>query len=424
MRRPSVLVIFLTVFIDLIGFGIVLPQLPLYAKSYHANGFELGLLMASFSAMQFIFAPWWGHLSDRMGRRPVLLISIAGSVVAYAWFALATRLTGATALWMIIASRVFAGICGANITVAQAYIADITPPEHRSKRMGLIGMAFGLGFIFGPWIGGRSADWFGEGGPGWSAAALCALNLILAFFILPESWTPAAEHVARRARFAQWRHTLQQPTVGLLVVIFFLATFCFTCFELTLGLIISRNFGLDLQSDGDLHIARHLAGTLFMYCGIVGAFVQGGPIGKLVKKFGERKLIAGSLFVTGASLALMPLVHGDIHQHGELSWRLLFSNHGGAWWALLGVLALLAIGSGLTRPPLFGLLSNLTSAHEQGATIGIAQGAGSLARIAGPMFAGIFFQAHPSLPYFVCAGISLVTGLLGWQYLVAKSNPT
>jgi MFS family permease len=136
MRKPSVLVIFLTVFIDLVGFGIVLPQLPLYAKNYNANGFELGLLMASFSAMQFIFAPWWGHLSDRMGRRPVLLISIAGSVVAYAWFALATRFTGATALWMIIASRTFAGFCGANITVAQAYIADITPPDHRSKRMG------------------------------------------------------------------------------------------------------------------------------------------------------------------------------------------------------------------------------------------------------------------------------------------------
>jgi MFS family permease len=321
---------------------------------------------------------------------------------------------------MIIASRVFAGFCGANITVAQAYIADITPPEQRSKRMGLIGMAFGLGFIFGPWIGGQSADWFGEGGPGWSASTLCALNLVLAVFILPETWTPSAEHVAPRARLAQWRHTLQQPTVGLLVVVFFLATFCFACFELTLGLIISRNFGLDLRNDGDLHIARHLAGTLFMYCGIVGALVQGGPIGKLVKMFGERKLIAGSLFVTGASLALMPLVRGDIHQHGELSWRLLFSNHGGVWWALLGVLALLAIGTGLTRPPLFGLLSNLTPAHEQGATIGIAQGAGSLARIAGPMFAGVFFQAHPSLPYFVCAGISLVTGIVGWRYLVGR----
>jgi MFS family permease len=423
MKRPSVLIIFLTVFVDLIGFGIILPQLPLYAKSYHANGFELGLLMASFSAMQFLFAPWWGHLSDRMGRRPVLLVSIAGSVVAYAWFAIATRFEGATALWMIIVSRVFAGICGANITVAQAYIADITPPEQRSKRMGLIGMAFGLGFIFGPWIGGHSADWFGGGGPGWVASALCAADLLLAFFILSESWTPSAEHVARRPRFAQWRHTLRQPTIGLLVAIFFLATFCFTCFELTLGLIISRNFCLDLQLTDDLKIAQRIAGTLFMYSGIVSAFVQGGPVGRLVKSMGERKLITVSLFLTGLSLALVPLVHGDIHQSGELSWRLLFSSRGGAWWALLGVLALLAIGTGLTRPPLFGLLSILAPVNEQGATIGIAQSAGSLARILGPMFTGIVFQLHPSLPYMVCAGIAIATGVISWQKLVVRANP-
>jgi MFS family permease len=421
-RRPSVFVVFLTVFIDLVGFGIVLPQMPLYAKSYHANGVELGLLMASFSAMQFLFAPWWGQLSDRLGRRPVLLVSIGGSVVAYAWFALATRFEGATALWMIIASRMFAGICGANITVAQAYIADITPPEQRSKRMGLIGMAFGLGFIFGPWIGSRSADWFGSGGPGWVASALCAVDLCMAFFILSESWTPSAEHVPRRARFAQWQHTMQQPTIGLLVTIFFLATFCFTCFELTLGLIISRNFGLDLLKEDDLKIAQRIAGTLFMYSGIVGALVQGGPIGRLVKSLGERKLIVGSLFLTGLSLALVPMVHGDIHQTGELSWKLLFSDGGDAWWALLGVLALLAIGTGLTRPPLFGLLSMLAPANEQGATIGIAQSAGSLARIAGPMFAGIFFQAHPSLPYLVCAGIAIATGVVGWQKLVVRAE--
>jgi len=427
MRKPSLLVIFLTVFIDLVGFGIILPQLPLYAKSFNANGIELGLLMAAFSAMQFLFAPWWGQWSDRIGRRPVLLISIAGSVLAYAWFALATHYEGSTALWLIIASRAFAGICGANITVAQAYIADITPPEQRSKRMGLVGMAFGLGFIFGPWIGGRSAEWFGASGPGWVACGLCAVNLILAIFILPESWTPSpsSSPLARRARFDQWGHTLRQPTVGLLVVIFFLATFCFTCFELTLGLIISRNFGLDLAKDEDLRVAQHLAGTLFMFAGIVGAFIQGGPIGKMVKALGERRLIAASLLITGFSLALVPLVHGNIHQTGVLSWRVLFSADSGAWWALLAVLALLAIGSGLTRPPLFGLLSILTPADEQGATIGVAQSAGSLARIAGPMFAGIFFQAHPSLPYFVCAGIALVTGVLAWQKLCTRhgQNP-
>jgi MFS family permease len=425
MKKPSLLVVFLTVFIDLVGFGIVLPQLPLYAKSYHASGWELGLLMASFSAMQFVFAPWWGRLSDRMGRRPVLLISIAGSVLAYAWFALATRFDGATALWLIIASRVFAGIFGANITVAQAYIADITPPENRSKRMGLIGMAFGLGFIFGPAIGSWSADCFGEGGPGWVASALSFANLLLALVILPESWTPSAAHVAPRAHLDQWMHTLRKPTIGLLVTVFFLATFCFTCFELTLGLIISQNFGLDLLKEEDMKIARRIAGTLFTFSGIVGAFVQGGPIGRLVKLMGERKLIVVSLFLTAVSLALVPMVHGDIRATGELSlkaWRVLFSVNCGSWWALLGVLALLAIATGLTRPPLFGLLSILTPAGEQGETIGIAQSAGSLARIAGPMFAGFVFTAHPSLPYFVCAGIALLTGLLAWQRLLARTR--
>src|ERR1044071_3202336 len=153
-RKPSLLVIFLTVFIDLIGFGIVLPLLPLYGEHYDAPGWQIGFLMAAYSLMQFLFAPVWGRLSDRIGRRPVLLISTAGAVASYALFAYATRFQGATALWLIVASRALAGACGANITVAQAYIADITPPDQRSKRMGLIGMAFGLGFIFGPAIGG------------------------------------------------------------------------------------------------------------------------------------------------------------------------------------------------------------------------------------------------------------------------------
>jgi len=162
MRKPSLLVIFLTVFIDLIGFGIVLPLLPIYAKNFGEGlsstvlGLIIGALMATFSAMQFIFAPWWGRLSDRVGRRPVLLVSTAGAAVSYGVFAWGSGLAGTTALIVLFGSRIVAGICGANITVAQAYIADITPPEARSKRMGLIGMAFGLGFTFGPAIGSVS----------------------------------------------------------------------------------------------------------------------------------------------------------------------------------------------------------------------------------------------------------------------------
>src|ERR1043165_1859122 len=188
MKKPSLLIIFLTVFIDLIGFGIVLPMLPIYSDKFGASGFMIGVIMASFSAMQFLFAPAWGRLSDRIGRRPVLRVSTAGAAGSYALFGFGSGIQSAsTALTVIVLSRVLAGICGANITVAQACIADVTPPALRSKKMGLIGMAFGLGFIFGPALGGFSIHWFGVTGPGWVAAALCAVNFFLALAVLPET---------------------------------------------------------------------------------------------------------------------------------------------------------------------------------------------------------------------------------------------
>src|SRR5438874_9052950 len=190
MKKPSLFIIFLTVFIDLIGFGIVLPLLPIYSKSLGAAGWEIGLLMASYSVMQFLFSPVWGRLSDRIGRRPVLLVSTAGAAVSYTIFAYGCGLGGAVALWFLLGSRILAGICGANITVAQAYIADITPAAERSKRMGLIGMAFGLGFVFGPPLGAVGIQLLGLRGPGYVAAGLCALNFILALRILPDSWKP------------------------------------------------------------------------------------------------------------------------------------------------------------------------------------------------------------------------------------------
>src|SRR6266496_3228520 len=229
MKKPSVLIIFLTVFIDLIGFGIVLPLLPIFAKDFNANGFTIGLLMASYSAMQFLCAPLWGRLSDRIGRRPVLLISTAGAAVSYAIFAVGAGMPGPTGLAVLFASRIFAGICGANITVAQAYIADITSPEERSKKMGLIGMAFGLGFIVGPALAVLAQGAFGATGPGWVASGICGANFLAACARLPESWKPGATPAARRARLEQFRHTIAQPKVGLLVLVFFLATLGFTC---------------------------------------------------------------------------------------------------------------------------------------------------------------------------------------------------
>jgi MFS family permease len=415
MRKPSLLVIFLTVFIDLIGFGIVLPLLPIYSRNFGASGLMIGVIGASFSAMQFIFAPAWGRLSDRIGRRPVLLVSTAGAAASYVIFGIGSALTGQTALLVILGSRMLAGICGANITVAQAYIADITPPEDRSRRMGLIGMAFGLGFVFGPALGGFSHERLGSVGPGWVAASLCAANFILAFVVLPESRKPDSERVAGRPRLTQFLHTLSHPKIGMLITVFFLATFCFTCFELTLGLLIGHSFNLNIKSGQD---ARTIA-FLFTYCGLVGAVVQGGAIGRLVKRMGEPKLIAVSLVLVALSLAPLPFVHGD----APLSFGVLFRREGAPWLELLFLLGLLAIGSGLTRPPVFGMISNLTPPDEQGATIGVAQSAGSLARIFGPLFAGTLFASHPALPYVICGAVSLIAAFVAWQTLCRSPLP-
>ena len=411
-RRPSVLVIFLTVFIDLIGFGIVVPLVPVFSRHYGASGFVIGAIIASFSAMQFVFAPVWGKLSDRHGRRPILLFSTAGAALSYVVFAIGSGIENhTTALWVLLLARSFAGICGGNITVAQAYIADITPPQDRSKKMGLIGMAFGLGFIFGPAISGIALKYFGVTAPGWTAAALCTLNFFLAFFILAESLQPSSGHASDRPRLNQWAHTLTQPKIGLLVLIFFLATFAFSCFESTLALLVSDNFNLGIAQDETRPASTVI--SLFIFCGLIGAFIQGGAIGRLVKKFGEPKLISISLFLTGISLALLPFIKGD----GPLVWSGLFHAGGWPWIKMLLALALLAIGSSLTRPPVFGLLSNLTPANEQGATIGVAQSFGSLARILGPLFAATLYMRIPSLPYLTCGVISIFAGALAMQRL-------
>ena len=423
MRKPSVLVIFLTVFIDLIGFGIVVPLLPLYGRHLvpalitapWAQGIAIGVIIASFSAMQFIFSPIWGRLSDQHGRRPILLISTAGAAASYVLFAVSSGMHEAkSALTLLLISRVFAGICGGNITVAQAYIADVTPPEQRSRKMGLIGMAFGLGFIFGPAISGFSLKQLGITGPGWIAASLCAANFILAFFILPESRQPGAAKVTPRPHIEQWGHTLRQPKIGLLVIVFFLATFCFSCFESTLPLIVSDNFHLDMRTD---EASASTVAYLFVYCGLIGALVQGGAIGRAVRKLGEPRLIAMSLVFTGISLALIPFIKGNT----QLSWKALFHSGGLPWLMLLGALALLSVGSSLTRPPLFGLLSNLASSHEQGATIGVAQGAGSLARILGPIFATTTLHFSAPLPYLTCTVILLFTSMMVGQKLCRDS---
>lgn len=386
-RRGILGVIFLTVFLDLVGFGILIPLLPLYAESLGASGLVVGGIMAVYSLMQFLFSPVWGRWSDRIGRRPLMLFGTAGASVAYMIFALGAGFQGSTALAIFFVARMLAGFCGANIAVAQAAIADVTPPELRSKSMAIIGMAFGLGFIFGPALGGISVRQFGMAGPGWVACALCAINFAAAFFLLPETRKPGAEATKPRPRWEQWRGALRHPQLGLLILVFFLSTFAFTCFESTLGLLVSHNFDLDFKGKD----ANTIAG-LFVFSGLLGVLAQGGLIGRLLKLLGEGKLIALSLIMAGAALGPLPFIH--------------------SWPWLYVALAFLAIGSSLTRPPVFGLISRLSPAHEQGAILGVAQSAGSLARIVGPLFASTLFFQDPSWPYLACSALCLVTAFV------------
>ena len=400
-RKPSRLVVFLSVFIDLIGFGIVLPLLPGYAEDFGAKSFTIGAIIASFSLMQFLFAPVWGRWSDHIGRRPVILIGNLGAAGSYVLFAYASGLHGTLALLWILASRAFAGIAGANISVASAYIADISPAEKRSAGMALIGVAFGLGFLCGPPLGSFTAGFFGKTGPGWVAAGICAANFILGWFILGESRKPGAAPATPRPKFAQWSHTLRQPKLGLLISIFFLATFCFVCFESTFPLMMTPQAAAHLGLK-----SRYDVGYLFGYAALITIFVQ-GAVHPLAKRFGEPRVIFASLVIFAAGLLALPF---QTHLTG-----------------LLVALGVLAIGSGLNRAPVFGLISIKSPANEQGVNLGVAQSFSALARIIGPIIATTLFFVHPTrpspeLPYVACGGIAFVTGLIAWQFLCREAK--
>src|SRR5262245_25589425 len=288
--RSPLVIILITIFIDLIGFGIVIPVLPLYAERYGASETTVGILLATYSAMQFVFAPILGRLSDRVGRRPVLLLSLIGTSVGFFLMGLAPRMPGGlvifamapTLTWLFVA-RIVDGISGGNISTAQAYIADVTPPEQRSRGMGLIGAAFGLGFIFGPAIGGLLAH-YGHHAPGLAAFAICGLNLIAAYWRLPESLTPELKRRRTITHPLQhWRAALAAPHLATPLLLFAAVVFAFSTMETTLALLCATSFGLEPSQ----------IYWLFGFMGIVTTVLQGGLIGRLARHVDEASLVLG-----------------------------------------------------------------------------------------------------------------------------------
>jgi len=372
------------VLIDLIGFGIVLPLLPLYAERFGASPTTIGVLTATYALCQFVFAPIWGRASDRVGRRPVILISLVGTCLASVLFGVAE------ALWLLFLARALDGISGASYAAAQAYVADVTTPEERTRGMGLIGAAFGLGFVIGPALGAICAI-ASPRLPFFVAAALAAANFALAWRRLPEP-PRAPRSTPRPSRRALVARALGDRDLAPLVWISFVGSLAFVGMEGTFALFGERRFDYGLVETG----------LVFTYIGVVAAIVQGGLVARVVRRIGETRTLLAGLWGTGLALALIPACYST--------------------WALLVVVLLMAAASGLVFPTVTALFSRSAGADDQGGMLGVLASTGGLARIIGPIGATALFQ-HVGIatPYLVGAALFAGCGLLAMRGVGRRS---
>ncbi len=396
MRRSSrspLLIIALTVFVDLMGFGIILPLLPFWAEKLGANAFQVGLILTIYAVAQFLFTPLLGALSDRFGRRPVIIASLLIEAGSFALTALAGSLP------VLLLARFIGGMGASNIGSAQAVVADVTPPEGRARGMGLIGAAIGMGFVIGPAIGGVLAS-RGQVAPFWAAMVIALINALLVLALLPETRarrTPGTAEVAPKARaggvLAGWQRTLSSPALARLIGINLLFTLAFTAMEAVFPLFTQREFQWDAT----------LNGYVFTYVGVVIVIMQGGLVGVLVKRFGEQAILITGLVMLAGGLLLLPVSH--------------------TLAVLLVALAILSAGDGAVTPTTSALLSLASDPETQGETRGIAQGVGGLGRVFGPIAAGALFSVAAGVPFAAGGVVVLLAALLALGRFPSHTRP-
>jgi DHA1 family tetracycline resistance protein-like MFS transporter len=391
MRNKPLFAIFLIVFLDLLGFGLILPLLPYYAETFNASDTMIGLLVASNAAAQLIGAPLLGRFSDRWGRRPILIISLIGTGLSFILLGIANSLL------VLFVSRIFDGLTGANISVAQAYITDVTDESNRAKGLGLVGAAFGLGFILGPATGGLLSQ-FGYAVPAFTASALVAINLVMVIFWLPESLPEEqrqqmASEDQPRITLAAMITALKRPLSGPLLTTRFIFGLAFSTFQTIFSLYALRRFNLDAQQTG----------FILAYVGVLSVIVQGGLIGVLTKRFSEKLLIILSVAVMAVSL---------------FAWGFAPSVT-----ALLIILAPTALAGGVLNTVISSALTKTVTRQEVGGLLGLSSSLESLTRVIAPTIGGFLLGQLGTWSPGVFGAVLLV-GLFAYVWLVIyKQSP-
>lgn len=385
-NNKSLLTIFLIVFIDLLGFGIILPLLPYIAEKYSAGPFQIGLLTATYSFFQLIAAPILGRLSDRYGRKKLLIISQFGSAVGY----LILGLSGS--LPILFLSRIIDGITGGNISIAQAYIADVTTKENRARGMGVIGAAFGLGFIFGPAIGGFLSK-FSYSAPAYFATVVSLLTVLSTIFFLKETVDEkeAKKSPKTKLNLKEFQRILSIYPIGILIITFFIINLASSIQQGNFALWTEKTFNYGPSENG----------WLFAYIGILAVFVQLKVLPFLAKKFDEKTILYISLFFMFIGLSLIPLIPSPNFLYVSLFF--------------------LPFGYGLSNPTIQALASKNVPKEEYGGTLGFLQSAGSLGRIIGPIIGGVIFQSFGKDNAFYFAGFIILVILI-YSKLVLKAR--